>query len=251
MYTDTEGIILRQTKTGQGRRMILLFSRKYGKNSAGTSITEKGKSKSTLAMHPFTLGKYELYKNRDSYNINSADTVKSFYAIGENVDKYMACSYVLEWTDKALPEGVPNVKLLNLLIEFLSMMENREKAQGTLVLAYQVKALDILGYMPVLDRCAQCGQELDGKAFGVASGGSLCNKCKETLTAEGQPLIYETKFDIVEVLKYMAKNPLRAMEKLALDQEILRALMEIIRKYAEYHLDIGKLKSEEFLVGMI
>ena len=77
MLTDTEGIVLRQVKTSYGRRMILLFSKKYGKISAGTSIAERGKNKSSLALRPFTYGRYELFKNRDSYNINSADVLKA------------------------------------------------------------------------------------------------------------------------------------------------------------------------------
>ena len=44
MYIDSEGIILRQTKTTNGRRMVLLFSKKYSKISAGSSISEKGRS---------------------------------------------------------------------------------------------------------------------------------------------------------------------------------------------------------------
>ncbi len=62
MLTDTEGIVLRQVKTSYGRRMILLFSKKYGKISAGTGINERGKGKSSLALRPFTYGRYELFK---------------------------------------------------------------------------------------------------------------------------------------------------------------------------------------------
>ena len=91
MLTDTEGIVLRQVKTSYGRRMILLFSKKYGKISAGTGLNERGKGKSSLALRPFTYGRYELFKNRDSYNINGAEVLKSYYGIGEDVDKYMNC----------------------------------------------------------------------------------------------------------------------------------------------------------------
>jgi DNA repair protein RecO (recombination protein O) len=107
MFTDTEGIIFRQVKTVNGRRMVLLFSKKYGKISAGTSISEKGKSKSSLAMRPFTYGRYELFVNRDSYHINSSEVIKSYYRIGEDVEKYMYCSYVLEFTEKLLQEEAP------------------------------------------------------------------------------------------------------------------------------------------------
>ena len=53
MITDTEAIVLRQVKTVGGRRMILLFSKKFGKISVGTNATEGGKSKSALAIRPF------------------------------------------------------------------------------------------------------------------------------------------------------------------------------------------------------
>ena len=82
MLTDTEGIVLRQVKTSYGRRMVLLFSKKYGKISAGTSIAEKGRNRSSLALRPFTYGRYEMFKNRESYNINSADVIRSYYGIG-------------------------------------------------------------------------------------------------------------------------------------------------------------------------
>ena len=36
MITDTEGIILKQVKTVNGRTMLVMFSRKFGKISVGT-----------------------------------------------------------------------------------------------------------------------------------------------------------------------------------------------------------------------
>ena len=72
MRTETEGIVLRQIKISYGRRMVHLFTRAYGKISAGSNIADRGRSKTALAVRPFTYGRYELFKGRDSYNINSA-----------------------------------------------------------------------------------------------------------------------------------------------------------------------------------
>ena len=38
MLTDSEGIVLRQIKTAYNRKMIQLFTRKFGRISAGTGI---------------------------------------------------------------------------------------------------------------------------------------------------------------------------------------------------------------------
>ena len=170
MLTDTEGIVLRQVKTSYGRRMILLFSKKYGKISAGTGLNERGKGKSSLALRPFTYGRYELFKNRDSYNINGAEVLKSYYGIGEDVDKYMNGAYVLEFTERVLAEEVPSPGIFSLLIDFFDLLENRDKGIGTLVLAYQTKVFRYTGVMPQLERCAICGEEKPAFKFSVEEG---------------------------------------------------------------------------------
>lgn len=248
MLTDTEGIVLRQIKTSYNRRMILLFSRRYGKISAGTSIGEKGRSKSALALRPFTYGRYEMYKGRDSYNINSAEVLRSFYGIGENVDKYMYGAYVLEFTEKVLEEEMPAQRLFDLLIEFFDVLEGREKGIGTLVLAYQTKLLQIMGLLPRLDRCAVCGKAAPAAAFSVREGGIVCPDClsRDEISSDST-LISCTKFDIVKVLNYFLVNPLKKLENIALNEEMGRMVQKLIREYAAYHLDIADIKSEKML----
>lgn len=234
--------------------MILLFTKKYGKISAGSNINEKGRTKSALAMRPFTYGTYELYKNREYYNINSADVKKSFFRIGEDVDKYMQASFVLELTEKMVPEDLPQPRLFNLLIDFLDAMESREKRHETLVLAYEVKALAILGTYPQLDQCTCCGKSEDLRYFSIASGGMMCSDCREknlenTANKANDTLIYEPKFDIVKILKYFFDTPIKAFEKIALDEKAAESLQAILRKYMSYYLDIGTLKSESIFEG--
>jgi len=248
LLTDTEAIVLRQVKTSYGRRMVLLFSKKYGKISAGTSIGERGKSKSSLALRPFTYGRYELYKNRDSYNINSAEVIRSHYKIGENVDKYMNGAYVLEFTEKVVAEEMPSQAIFTLLTDFFDLLENREKGIGTLVLAYQVKLLRYLGVMPELEQCAVCGQKKTPAAFSVEEGGIVCENCVKSIqNSLNHALIYQAGFDIVNIIKFFAVNSLKTIENLALKEETGKRLQQIIREYAAYYLDASGIKSEELL----
>lgn len=248
MLTDTEGIVLRQIKTSYGRRMILLFSRKYGKISAGTSIGEKGRSKSSLALRPFTYGRYEMFKNRESYNINSADVIKTYYKIGENVDKYMSGAYVLEFTEKVLPEEVSSPAIFKLLTDFFDLLENREKGIGTLVLAYQVNVFRCMGVMPELNRCAVCGEEKPAAKFSIEEGGIICADCAGNIEkSRRDALIYDVKFGIVDILRFFTSNSLKNLQNLALKEDAGRLLQEIVRKYAAYHLDASDLKSEQLI----
>ncbi|HIU96395.1 MAG TPA: DNA repair protein RecO [Candidatus Copromorpha excrementipullorum] len=248
LLTDTEGIVLRQVKTSYGRRMILLFSKKYGKISAGTGLNERGKGKSSLALRPFTYGRYELFKNRDSYNINGAEVLKSYYGIGEDVDKYMNGAYVLEFTERVLAEEVPSPGIFSLLIDFFDLLENRDKGIGTLVLAYQTKVFRYTGVMPQLERCAICGEEKPAFKFSVEEGGVICRDCFQAMENLGpHALIYDIKFGILDILKYFTVNPLKKLENIALKEDAGKLLQEIIREYAAYYLDVSDLKSEKLI----
>lgn len=252
MITDTEGIVLKQVKTAYGRRMILLFSQKYGKISVGTSINEKGRNKSALAVRPFTYGRYELFKNRDSFNLNSASVQKSYYKIGEDLDKYMNSSFVLEFTEKVLEEGQPSQGMFNLIKDYLDVIENRNKSHGTVVLGFMIKTLKIMGVLPELTACVHCGEPCTNENppvyLDVKEGGIVCSECAGTLVNTGRDLlIYSVNFGIVNIIRYFADHSLKDLEGLALEEPVRERIYAMIKKYAEYHLEIGELKSEGFL----
>ena len=252
MKADAEGIVLRETKTAYNRRMLLLFTKEYGKISAGTNLGERGKSKSALALQHFTFGRYALHRGRNSYNIDGAEVVKSFYGIGEDVDKYFNGAYVLEFTAKVLHPEVPMPRVFDMLIEFFELLERREKGFGTLVLGYQAKLLGYMGVAPVLDRCAVCGAPAD-KWFSIEDGGMICDECRAKILAEeGEnsargALIYPVSFDIINALQFITVNPLRKLENIALNEDTGRTLQKIIRDYAAYHLDASNIKSESMV----
>ena len=130
LITETDGIILKQTRLPDDRRMLVLFTRKFGKISAGTSIRLNGENKSSLALRVFTHGRYELFFGGKSCNVNAAETLNSYFKIGEDIDKYMLASYILEFTDRLIMENQPNEKLFELLVEFLRLLERRRSKTG-------------------------------------------------------------------------------------------------------------------------
>ncbi|MCL1809475.1 MAG: DNA repair protein RecO [Clostridiales bacterium] len=248
MYAETEGIILKQVKAANGRRMVLLFSKKFGKISAGTSIGESGRSGAALAMRPFTHGKYGVYKNRSTYNISSAEAIKAYYGIGEDIDKYVCASCVLEFAEKILPEEIPSAELFKLLLDFLDIIETRKKKHMTLVVAFQLKAIQLTGHAPQLGCCARCGNTDGLSHFSVKEGGLVCGDCQNILSQRSnESLIYNVNFDTIGVLRYFFDNNLKSMERIALNEKVLERLQVIIREYRAYHLDVKELKSESFL----
>jgi len=252
MIISTEGIVLRQRKIANNRRMIVLFTKQYGKLSAGTSINEKSRSKAALTLRPFTYAEYDIFRGRDAYSINSATVSKSFYSIGEDIDRFMAASAFIEYLDKALDEGEPMPKLFDLSLDFLQSVSVCNSAPDTLLYAFIVKSLKMLGVAPELGCCVNCGKRPEEfgsgyKKFSVSGGGIICPECAEEEKRAPDSLIYRPGFDIIDVFRYFDSKPLKTFEKVGLRSGVRNEVKEILADYTDRYLGIDVLRTNERL----
>ena len=215
-----QGIVIRQTKIVGGRRMILVFTREEGKVSAGTHISEKGKGGAALAIRAFAYGQYAITEKGEGIrSIASAETIDSHFALGEDADRFAEASFALEFTDKLLPEGVPEPGIFDLLKDYLEMLAARRKSFRLLTVSYMVKVMQELGVFPEAD--------------------SLSN---------GE-LISGLNGDILNVLVFIEGQPLKRMESLTLEADKERAVFNAVKAFAQKHLELGTIKSELMFAG--
>lgn len=248
MIINTEGIVLRQRKIAGNRRMIVIFTRQYGKLSAGTSINEKSRNKAALALRPFTFAEYELFKGRDAYSINSASARRSYYSIGEDLDRFMTASAFIEYLDKVTAEGEPMPGLYDLSIDFLESVSHARSSSETLLFAFIVKSLRLLGVSPELDSCVSCGRNLSDikcRQFSVTSGGIICDDCANTEKMDHNALIYKPSFDIIDVFRYFQSKPLNTFEKVTLKDDVSGMIRKILSEYTGRYLDADVLSSTD------
>jgi DNA repair protein RecO (recombination protein O) len=253
MLISSEGIVLKQRKIPGNRRMIVIFTKNYGKISAGTGISERSKGKSALALRPFTYANYELFRNKGYYNINGADTLKSFYSIGEDIDRFMTASKVIEYLDRVLEEEKSMPRLFGYTLEFFEAISKADSNHETILYAYLVKTLALLGIMPELDFCVDCGKKRDvfergdGKGvrfFSVTAGGIVCDDCGEREKNTVESLIFEPDFDIVTVLRYFLKNPISHFGRVGLKPSVSAELKRVLSGYLNHYLNVDILDSE-------
>lgn len=250
MNTNTEGIILKQIHTINGRRMITIFTKRYGKIQAGTTLSERSKGKAALGLRPFASGNYELYIKGSFYFLNAVEVNRYFYKLCEDVDKYAYGAYGLELANVFLEEEVPFEDFYQLLMDYLDLLEARNKDYLTLVLAFQIKTLILAGHRPILHSCSQCGKKKDLNFLSIKEGGLLCSECKEKGDSQGiVSLIYQVNEGIIDAIRYFMEAQIADLAKLVLKDDIAKEISSIIRDYIKYHLDIKDLMSEKCLIN--
>lgn len=255
MLINTEGVVLKQRKIANNRRMITIFTKNYGKISAGTSLSEKGKTKSALALRPFTYADYDIFKGRESYSVNSAQVKKSYYSIGEDLDRFLVASKFIEYLDKILEEEQPKPKLFDMTIEFLESLTRCSGDFETLLCAFVVKTLRVQGVMPEIKNCVNCGKKLEdfgymtsrnkpAHMFSITSGGAICEDCANREKSSGNSLIKKPDFDIITVILYFLNNPLKKFESVKLKPEVSAEIKTIIGEYIDHYLGVNVLSDD-------
>ena len=246
MLVTSEGIVLRQRKIANNRRMLTVFTKNYGKISCGTSLNEKSRSKSALALRPFTYAEYDIFKGRDYYNISSAQVKKSYYSIGEDLDRFMTASRFIEYLDRILEEEQPRPALFDMTLEFLESLTRASANYDALLYAFIIKTLRYQGVMPELKCCVDCGKDasLCRNIFSVTSGGIICGDCASREETEGNALIYRTSFDIIDMFDYFLSKPLELFEKVSLKPEVSDTVRTIIGAYIDRYLGADVLRDD-------
>ena len=144
------------------------------------------------------------------------------------------------------PEEQAQPALLALIRDFLQLLDERKSAFGTLLIGFQMKALQLSGSAPQLDRCMRCGEKEDLAVLSIADGGLVCGRC------EGQPnpdpLHFSLTQEQLSALRYMAAKPITALKGIGLNEETEKKLRRLFKAYIAYHLGIENLKSESLLI---
>lgn len=248
MQYNTAGIVLRQIKIPGDRRMLSIFTERFGKISVSVAGNKmSGKTRGSLAFRPFTLGSYDIYTGRDYYSLGRAETSKSWFGIGEEIERYLEGSFVLEFTDRLLEESVPSPALFSLMKDCFDVLEKRTKEHSFLTTAFQIKAVAIMGVAPELENCVICGKKHDDYMFINEAGGCVCRNCISEVSKSDNPLIYRNDSDIINRIKYLIRTPMKNLERIYLEEQSLGEINRLIREYSRYHLDIAELKSERVI----
>jgi len=175
----TEGIVLRHSNVGEADRLITLFTPYRGKVRATARGARKPTSHLAGHLEQFTHTSIMVAVGRNLDIITQAQTVRSYIEIRENLRLVLYASYVVELVERSTEWEHENRALFNLLQRALVYLISARRLEAALR-AFELEALDALGYRPQLDKCVSCERSIAleaNNAFSSAAGGVLCPLC--------------------------------------------------------------------------
>lgn len=214
MKKALDGLVLREIKSGDNDRRILILTADEGK----MWITAKGarsvRSKVASLCRIFTYANFELYEKNGAKWLSGGSINNSFSGINSDITSFALASYIMQVADEITGENYPAEDILRMTLNTLYAIEKKLKPTVQIKAAYELFAASISGFMPDLSECRLC-KKSDISAsrelwLDVMNGGVICGECLSR-QSNGLPLPDTDAYESRNILLPLDSSALVAM----------------------------------------
>ncbi|MCK4738749.1 MAG: DNA repair protein RecO [Deltaproteobacteria bacterium] len=249
-YRKAQAITLGTVDYGESDRIIDLYTLEYGRVSVIAKGARRSLKRFVGKLDPPTL--LEVIYFNAPYGLSrldSAELLDGFINIKQEVATYARACYLLELTREMTRAGQVNEKFFELAKYFLETLGSGKERGENLLRYFDIKALDLLGFLPHVEGCVVC-RDLFGDGGGSVSsdiyfsshkGGAICAGCvkpTEELTA--------LSVGTARFLSTAARMPNEKLKRLRPNQVFLREGASVLEGFIK-HLIGKEFKSASFI----
>jgi len=245
----TEAIVLRSYKLGEKDKIVIFFTRDFGKvrgvaKSSRQLISRFG-SCLELFSHIWLI--FFEKEGQELVKINQCDLLKSYFEAQQDLLVGGHLAYFSELIIEFLPERDVSQPIFRLVLELLAGI-----AQGLdihyIARYFELWLLKLQGFLPLWEeRCRKCSRELfiDSQAVYIQAQGLICNSCNSSSSAKSLPLS-KRAFNIIQ---FMLKNRINRMKILRIKKDALEEIAQLNHFLITHFLE-KELKSYQYLKNM-
>jgi DNA repair protein RecO (recombination protein O) len=259
LYKD-EAIVLFKRAFGESDKIIRLFTLASGKIAAIAKGASKSQKRFANTLEPFNHIKVEYFEKygKGMVRIENADIIETNDGIEKSLKRACTASFFTEFADRLTKDHEGNGDLFYILKEVLEKTKQSELSY-TDILHYELRMLEVLGYMPNFAACVYCGKTVssDGKIyFSRERGGVLCHACARPIPhktySEGTiPAIMSIGYNHRHPGFTVHDGPGGSGDTTPVDSEMFgREAREIMEGFISFHLDV-EFRSYKMLKGLL
>ncbi len=180
-------------------------------------------------------------KKGDIFTISQCDLLEFFSRAREDLERLASAAYMIELLDSVTTLGDKNTDVFSLILNSLKMLSG-DASPKRVARIFEIKLLSLIGLMPALDQCANCGGVTNSVSrFSFRNGGLVCKKCVN-VDRNAVPILQGT----VKFIEHIRSYPFEKVARVKVASEVGRELEHILRKFLDYHIE-RRLKTVEFL----
>lgn len=158
---SSEAIILRTYPLRETDKLVVAYTRKYGKVRGVARGSRRIRSRFSGRLEPLSWVELVAFerRNQELVSIDKVELLKGYGLAMQDYRAYLRSSYVLELLMETVPEQEANDSLFRLLLHVLPLLGDSHKSRLASVY-FQIWHLKLAGLLPSLSACSGCGGAL-------------------------------------------------------------------------------------------
>lgn len=176
MVETVRGLVIRTVDYREADRLITVFTEEKGTLTALAKGARSMKSRSMAPTQLFCYSDFVLYKKGDMYWVREADLIESFFGLRSGIAELALASYIVDVLS-LVTVGMSDVELLRVSLNSLYAIAERKYELTKIKAAFEMRAAAILGFMPDILECRNCGTRSGDFYLHVMGGFITCADC--------------------------------------------------------------------------
>ena len=237
MHVTTKALVLRGVDYKESDKILTLLTSDMGKLTASARGCRKKGSSIAAGCQLLCWSELVLYEYQGRWAVKEANTERQFRGVREDLEKLALACYLAEVTEVLAVEGLPSPELLSLILNSLHGLEKLNKPQSLIKAAFELKAMCLAGYEPLLDGCAVCGAETPADPrFHLREGVLHCASCRGEM---GDGISMPLDDAGLKAMQHIAWGDPKRLFSIALGEESLKRFSDLTEAYLHTQLERG------------
>ena len=237
MHTTTKALVLRSVDYKESDKILTLLTQDLGKVTASARGSRKKGSPLAAGCQLLCWSEMVLYDYQGRWTVKEAATERQFRGVRDDLDKLALACYFAEVTELLAVEDMPSPELLSLILNSLHALDKLSKPLDLVKAAFELKAMCLAGYEPLLDGCAVCGSEPpEDPRFHLKEGVLHCARCRNEV---GEGISMPLDGQALEAMRHIAYGDPKRLFSFRAEGESLRQLADLAEAYLHTQLERG------------
>ena len=240
MLEEVTGIVVSEQTYGEKSKIINLFTREKGIIGIMVKGGRSLKSPLRSVTGKLTYGKFNIFYKKDKLsNLNEVNIIDNFNNIRKSIELISYASYLTDLACQVARQRDDSTIFDNLISSLLKLNDGLNPGVITNIL--ELKYLDNLGVLPMLDSCVECGSKDNIVTISGSRGGFLCKDCRQN-----EPIVSKKTLKLIRLYYYV---DIDKIDNISLDKTIVEEINSFLDDYYERYTGIY-LKTKGFLKNL-
>ena len=251
MQIQTEGIVIKESNSGENDKYITILTAEYGTVEAYVKGARRKGSRLAAATSLFCYSSFEIFKNNTRFYVDQADINQLFYNIRLDLQRLTIASYFCQIIYEIKPDLDICKETLRLMLNSMHLLSNTKKDSRIIKAVFELRSMAINGLCPDIVACRNCSEFDKKMRFYISDGTLLCADCSamEEFSQEQTSYAWITS-SVLAALRHIVFNEPEKVFSFTLDEDNLKLLGEVCESYLLYHTE-RTYKSLDFLKTMM